>query len=289
MNTPSGSTPSPLVGEGRDGGDSPKGTPPAWSVWVVVPITFVSFFLMAVLWGLLGPVLIPALQHNERLITLTGFFPIELIGVLGPALIAMWMTKTDFRSAFPLKPVAPWRILMMVLATTGMALVITYFQAWFAHLTGWSYPEEIAELIRAHSPQDWVLLITAVALVPAFAEEMVTRGYIQSALVPRVGLWVGIGLTAAIFALLHMTPSGLPTYLVLGVWLSVIRHRTGSLWGNIAAHATNNTLAILQANFVPDSFWGPRAVYLVPLGCVIFFVCAWMALRGRSHPGRCFS
>lgn len=286
MSDPIDSTPSPPVGEGRDGGDPPQGTPPAWTVAVVVPVTFLTFFVMAVLWGLLGPVLIPALQYNERLITLTGFFPIELIGVLGPALIAMRLAKVDFRAAFPLKPVAPWRLLLVVLATTGLALVITYFQAWFTHLTGWTYPEEIAELIRARSPQDWLLLITAVALVPAFAEEMITRGYIQSSLVPRVGLWAGIGLTAAIFALLHMTPSGLPTYLVLGVWLSLIRHRTGSLWGNIAAHATNNTLAILQANFVPDSFWGPRAVFLVPLGVAIFGVFAWLSLRdpGREAP-----
>ncbi len=275
-----------LDAETTTGGSAPAPlAPPAWTVWALVPVTFVTFFLMAVLWGLIGPVLIPALQHNERLITLTGFFPIELIGVLVPALIAIRLTKTDFRAAFPLKAVAPWRVLFMVLATAGMALVITYFQGWFAHFTGWEYPQEIGELIRARSPMDWVLLISAVAFVPAFAEEMVTRGYIQSALVPRVGLWVGICLTAAIFALLHLTPSGLPTYVVLGLWLSVIRYRTGSLWGNIAAHATNNTLAILQANFVPDSFWGPRAAYLLPLGVVMFGVFAWLSLRGleRNH------
>lgn len=269
MSNPAGSTP-----------------PPAWTVWAVVPVTFVTFFLMAVLWGILGPVLFPALQHNERLLTLTGFFPIELVGVLGPAFIALRLTRTDFRAAFPLKAVSWWRVLLVMLATAGMALVITYFQGWFAHLTGWEYPKEISELIRARSPMDWVLLISAVALVPAFAEEMVTRGYIQSALVPRVGLWVGIGLTAAIFALLHMTPSGLPTYVVLGIWLSVVRHRTGSLWGNIAAHATNNTLAILQANFVPEAFWGPRAAILLPVGVLSFAFFAWLSLRGLPREAR---
>lgn len=257
--------------------------PSPWTVSVLVPFTLVTFFAMAVLWGLLGPVLIPALQHHDRLITLTGFFPIELLGVLGPALVLMRLTKVDFRAAFPLRPVEPWRVLLIVVATAGMAVVITYLQAWFAHWTHLAYPKEIGELIRARSPRDWVLLITAVALVPAFSEELVTRGYIQSALVPRVGPWVGIGLTAAIFALLHLTPSGIPTYVLLGIWLSVIRHRMGSLWGNVAAHATNNTLAILQANFVPDSFWGPRAALLVPLGGVVFAVFAWLSLRGLGR------
>lgn len=270
------------VGEGREA-DAVRRIPPAWTVAMLVPLTLVTFFAMAVLWGLLGPVLIPALQHNDRLITLTGFFPIELLGVLGPAFLAVRLAKVDVRSVFPLKPVAPWRVLLMVLATAGMALVITYLQAWFAHWTHWAYPQEIGELIQAHGPGDWVLLITAVALVPALSEEMLTRGYVQSALVPRVGLWAGIAMTAAIFAVLHLTPSGIPTYVLLGLWLSVIRHRTGSLWGNIAAHATNNTLAILQANFVPDSFWGPRAAVMVPLGCVIFVVFAWLSLRGTER------
>src|SRR5262249_52113686 len=148
--------------------------------------------------------------------------------------------------------VALWRLGLIIAATCGLALVITYLQGWFARVTGLPYPKEIEDLIRADSAGMWAYLVVAVALVPAFAEEMVTRGYIQSALVPKLGPVVGILLTAGVFALLHFLPAGIPTYLLLGIWLSVIRYRTGSLVGTIAAHATNNTLALLQANLVPE-------------------------------------
>ncbi|MNX65573.1 CAAX amino terminal protease self- immunity [compost metagenome] len=247
-------------------------------LWVV-PVTLVAFFATAVLWGILGPLLIPALRGNERLISLTGFFPIELVGVLVPALLACKIGKVDFRATFPFRPVAWWRLLLIVGATFGLALVITYLQGWFAQATGLPYPKDVTDLIRAHNPTQWAFMLLAVAFVPAFAEEMVTRGYIQSALVPRLGLVWGILLTAGIFALMHFLPAGIPTYVILGIWLSVVRHRTGSMIGAIAAHATNNTLALMQANLVPEAYWATNIAWVLPLGVVLFGTLGYLSLK----------
>lgn len=256
-----------------------RSVPTARSVLWIVPVTLVAFFATAVLWGVLGPIFIPALRGNERLISLTGFFPIELIGVLGPVLLACKLGKVDFRGAFPFRPVAWWRLLLIVGATFGLALVITYLQGWFAQVTGLPYPKDVTDLIRAHTPMQWAFMLVAVAFVPAFAEEMVTRGYIQSALVPRLGLVWGILLTAGIFALMHFLPAGIPTYVILGIWLSWVRHRTGSLIGTIAAHATNNTLALLQANLVPEAYWAANIAWVLPVGVLLFGGLGFLALR----------
>lgn len=235
---------------------------------------------MALLWGGVAPFFLPG--HSQRLTTLLGFFPIELVGVLGPALLFLKVTKSDPKEVFPTRRVPLSQLLLIVGATFGLALVITYLQGWFAHWTGMPYPKEIGALIRARSPLDWLVLVLAVALVPAVSEELVTRGYIQSALVPACGLSGGILLTAFTFALLHLTPAGIPTYVVLGVWLSWLRYRTGSLWGNMAAHATNNVLAILQANLVSDAFWGPNLYWVLPSGGLIFALLGYLATF-RSH------
>lgn len=259
-------------------------TPPAWSVLILIPLVFVGFLSVGMLWYALAAHLPGALSGNERYIQLLSFYPIELLGILGPVLLLARVLKADMRATFPLAPIEPWRLACIVGATVGLALLITYFQAWFAHWTHWHYPAEIEKLIHAQRPIDWLIFVTGVALIPALCEEAVTRGFLQSALVPRLGLWPGIAITAIVFALFHLTPAGLPTYLVLGLWLSWIRHRTGSLVGNVAAHTTNNLLAILQANFVSEGFWGPNAVWLLPLGAVLFVGLAWVTLRTSSQP-----
>lgn len=234
------------------------------------------------LWEGVAPVLFPALQHNERMMALLSFYPVELIGILGPVLVWSYFSKLDRRKVYPFRPVRALRLLAIFGATVGLGLVITYLQAWFTRFTGLTYPSSISDMIRAHQPLDWVVLITGVAMIPAFAEELVTRGYIQSALVPKFGLWGGILLTAFIFALLHLTPSGIPTYVALGLWLSWIRERTRSLWGNMLAHSTNNVIAILQANFVPEAFWKANMPWCFPLGLLSFAVLGWVSLRNQD-------
>lgn|GEM_PF-1935154 len=256
-----------------------RDTPPLRSLLLLIPLTIVSFFVVFGLWDGLAPLLLPALRGNERLTALTGFGPVEILGVLGPAVLTIWIFKVNPRTVFPVGPVPLWRLLAIALATVGLGLVITYAQGWFAHLTGLTYPKEISELIRARTPWDWVLLVMGVALLPAMAEEAVTRGYIQATLVPRWGLGWGMLGTAAVFALLHLTPSGVPTYLLLGLWLSWVRQRTGSLRASVAAHTTNNLVAVLQANFVAESFWNASIAWMLPLGVALFVLVGWFALR----------
>lgn len=253
--------------------------PKAGSILILLPVTVLSFFLTAALWGIVGPLLFPALRTDERMMALLSFYPIELLGILGPVLYMAKNQGVDRKLVFPFRKVPALRLLLILGATIGLGLVITYLQAWFARLTGLTYPAGISDMIRARQPREWLVLITGVAMVPAFAEEMITRGYIQSALVPRFGLWVGILLTAALFALLHFTPAGIPTYLALGIWLSWVRERTRSLWGNILAHTTNNLIAVSQANFVPEGFWQANLAWVFPLGLALFAGFGFLALR----------
>ncbi|MNL78232.1 hypothetical protein D3C87_2045720 [compost metagenome] len=49
--------------------------------------------------------------------------------------------------------------------------------------------------------------------------------------------------------------------------------------GTIAAHATNNTLALLQANLVPEAYWAANIAWVLPLGVVVFGGLGYLALR----------
>ncbi|TGD33352.1 CPBP family intramembrane metalloprotease [Brevibacterium sp. S22] len=63
----------------------------------------------------------------------------------------------------------------------------------------------------------------------------------------RFGPWVGIIVSAAIFALAHGINPVLPVAFIVGIVNGILFHRTGSVWPGVVVHAFNNAFAA----FVP--------------------------------------
>lgn len=82
-------------------------------------------------------------------------------------------------------------------------------------------------------------------LVVPFAEELFFRGLIYSWIRDRLGVWMGIGISALIFGLIHLELSVAGTAFILGLLLAWIYERSGSLWPAVLIHAMNNTVQIL--------------------------------------------
>ncbi len=104
-------------------------------------------------------------------------------------------------------------------------------------------PQEWAA--RFEAAQGWPLIVAAflAIFVAPLLEELTFRGLLQSVLIPRIGPKWGIGLTAAVFAALHDTPSFLPVF-ALAALLGVIMWRTQSIWACVAVHSLHNALQI---------------------------------------------
>ena len=92
-----------------------------------------------------------------------------------------------------------------------------------------------------------VAVVSLVVLGPV-AEETVFRGLLIGAVLPRVGAWAAIGLSAVLFSVAHLAtanaasaPIALGSGLVLG-WLRV---RTGSILTGVLVHGTTN-LAVVE-------------------------------------------
>lgn len=82
-----------------------------------------------------------------------------------------------------------------------------------------------------------------VVLVGPFAEEVFFRGFVYSGLVLRWGVLAGLIVSALIFSLAHASVAILIPIFVAGVLLAWLYHRTGSLWGCVWVHATQNGVA----------------------------------------------
>ena len=98
-----------------------------------------------------------------------------------------------------------------------------------------------------------LILLSALALgvwVP-FVEEVFFRGFLFAGLAARYGLYVGVGASAAMFALVHFSPAAVIPIFVTGILFGLVYHVTRSIWIPVAAHSAQNILALLASRFVP--------------------------------------
>jgi membrane protease YdiL (CAAX protease family) len=128
------------------------------------------------------------------------------------------------------------------------------------------------------------LLITAMSLLPALAEELFFRGYMQRRLLERWTPAWSIAVTTVLFALMHVHPYSVLAILPVGGWLGVLAWRTGSIWPSAACHAFNNAAAGLYLMGTIQWGWPAQLPRLVEIllycaGGLCFAVALWAVFR----------
>jgi len=122
---------------------------------------------------------------------------------------------------------------------------------------GLVYLFSLAYNVVAHPPEQRVLTdfphtgpgiasfaIMAIVVAPFF-EELFFRGFLFQGLARSFGAPAGAIISAAIFALAHQQLSVFVPLFVLGLALAYLFHRTGSIWTNMALHASFNAIGVL--------------------------------------------
>lgn len=107
------------------------------------------------------------------------------------------------------------------------------------------YDSLIRTLTRIDTPVDFLLVVLAVAVTPAVCEELLFRGYTQRNLARALSPLTAAVVTGVIFGLYHLNPFDTLPLIALGVYLSVLRYLSGSLWTAAAAHFANNFFSIV--------------------------------------------
>ena len=91
-----------------------------------------------------------------------------------------------------------------------------------------------------------------VAIAAPFAEEIAFRGIVLPAIGEKWGAWVGIGISALLFAAYHLQPWLAFPMIVFGAALGWLTWTRRSLWPAIALHVIFNAVSVFAA------FAGPR-------------------------------
>ncbi|MEO7073553.1 MAG: type II CAAX endopeptidase family protein [Rhodanobacter sp.] len=158
----------------------------------------------------------------------------------------LWPGRTP--PGFGVCAVPQWRWLLIAvlvgLLAPWLGGVITHVLA-----RGHEVGQNVEQIVR-NAPLGGriALAVLAISIAPV-AEELLFRGVLLSALIPRCGLPVGALLSAAAFAAIHLPGLGwhwyaLPQLLLLGVALAWLRVHGHSLWPAVLAHGVHNALAL---------------------------------------------
>lgn len=129
----------------------------------------------------------------------------------------------------------------------------------------------------------FALLAMALTLLQVGAEEVLFRGWLQPALIARIGAIGGIAAGAAVFACFHLSagvssPISLFNLLLGGLLFGLLAWRSGGLIAPFIAHYAWNVIEDVGLGLVPNPGTGP-------LGSLTDLDLAGVALWGAHEEG----
>ena len=90
---------------------------------------------------------------------------------------------------------------------------------------------------------EYILAFLTLVIIAPIAEEMIFRGYLYGKLKKRIPWWGAAVITSVLFGLAHGQWNVAVDTFVLGMFLSLLREVTGSLWPAIFLHMIKNGIA----------------------------------------------
>ena len=201
-----------------------------------------------------------ALIRNAGLLTLISNALTLLL--LLPVFAARKKSYAREISLFPLAPGAIWPL---VLGATALSIVISLLLA-------------LLPIPEASSSLDAPGFITALSTVifAPIAEEVIFRGLVYTRLRRAMPVALACVLSSLVFAILHGELIWIAYAFMMGVALTLVFERTGTLWSSIIVHITFNLFGSYLVQYVPGS------ILILILG-IAGIACCWNWLA-RVYP-----
>jgi membrane protease YdiL (CAAX protease family) len=167
-----------------------------------------------------------------------------------PALLFSWIAKFPFNRTFRFRRVQPGMLVLCVFLGLGLGIVSDELDRMAQ--SAFPMPGKILDALRDfmvfHSKSEMILLIFSVVIFAGVVEEMLFRGFLQTALERDNREAKAIAITAAVFAILHFNPWWMAQIFGLGIALGILAWRSGSIWPGVVIHMTNNAVAMVFMN-----------------------------------------
>jgi membrane protease YdiL (CAAX protease family) len=153
-------------------------------------------------------------------------------------------------------------IIIPVISFTGVINSEMDLPNWLSGIEGLMREKEdrasdiMGFLIESHRIPGMTLNLLILAVIPAFAEELLFRGVFQQLFINyfrsyQAGIWV----TAILFSTVHFQFYGFLPRLILGLLFGYLFFWTGNLWSAIIPHFLNNAIPVVMT-FLSDQNQG---------------------------------
>ncbi|WP_425616210.1 ABC transporter permease subunit/CPBP intramembrane protease [Anatilimnocola sp. NA78] len=265
-----------------------------------VAFVYPSYFVMN---GMLGQFASASMQQKLILTAAGAGFVFFFI----PLCLALWQhlrLSSAWRMVLP-SPLALIGSLLLGISLWPFAHEVIVFAQQYGFSTLSS--EELAKLvpnmekyIEQLQQVPFPIVLLAMAIVPAFGEELFFRGYVQTALQQKLPAWGAILISAALFGVFHLSVGGLAilerviSSAMLGLVLGWICYRTGSVYPGMLLHMVHNGWLMAMARWkeeIQKLGFDPKdqthlpwqliavATVLVVVGALLIFIA-----RRRAQP-----
>jgi membrane protease YdiL (CAAX protease family) len=272
--------------------------PRVWPVFVVYLLAFVAMQLVGMV-VLLGAVFLEHahdFQSPEQFIGLIQqtlsdpdilllFLLAMQIALVATAVGAAWLSPVPLVRRLRLGPsTLPWYgYPLVVLGAVSVGLM---FQV-LAHLLHVPEPKELksfSDALTHLTPWQVVAAVLVVGGAPAFGEEWLFRGYMQSRLSQRWGRWAAISITAVLFGVMHLNVLQGTFATMLGFYIGYLAEKSGSVRPGMFCHFANNGFQVILARYGAQINISPTAESVI-LGCVaVLIVAAILYMVIGVHP-----
>lgn len=130
-------------------------------------------------------------------------------------------------------------------AILGLWMYECYTALWMVLLDGTGAALSVPAIPLPESGPQTVLALLAVALVPAILEEVVFRGMVHQGLARDLKEKTAVWLSALLFAFMHRSLAALPVHITLGIVLTLLAARSGSLQLSMLYHFVHNATSLI--------------------------------------------
>ncbi len=209
---------------------------PGWPEIAAGLITYLIGLLLIGLW---------LLQIPDEEAAFRGIVGMAANGVAGSiAFMAAFSLRIRHFRAFGFRPVGrKWLYISAGLGVFAFALSFLIEGVYFHFITEPNTQGDFQAAAKDGALSLFILLVTGALFTP-FGEEVVFRGVIANAL-NRYGVWAGVVLSAAIFAVVHGPSVIMALAFMVGIMAGILFRKTGSLWPCLVLHIVYNGLHLL--------------------------------------------
>ena len=157
--------------------------------------------------------------------------------------------RVGWRSLGLRAPSGRWPFALAALTLLASLLVFTAYRlAAEQSGVGWLQPPEVPPEVFGVGLERALNVVAVVALAP-FVEEVFFRGFVLGGLAVAFGdLWAVV-ISSALFTFMHVSPATFIPLFITAMLLGWLYLRTRSIWPPVAAHSTQNALAMIGSAY----------------------------------------